>query len=304
MPIDSDTLDRWTNYETAAINSAQQTKDKIIDALKDSDILDDIDFNPYLQGSYANYTIVRESSDVDIVVELEELTYFNFNDLDPEDQEDVDVDDMEYDYWDFRSDVIDVLHDQYPSATIDPTGNAIEIQAPGLPRDADVLVCADYLYYYNYPSGYYNGIVFWPTDSTRGVVNYPKRHKRYGADKQDATDDRFKETVRMFKNARNAMLDDGYIHEGLTESYFIECLLYNVPPGRYVNDLQERWLKIVSYLQETDYSDWECQNNVTNLFGNSRTKWNTWDAHLFIKALETYWENKSGFNSNAHLLNR
>lgn len=303
MTIDSDTLDRWTRYETAAIDSAQETQEKITDALNDSDILDDIDFDTYLQGSYANYTIVRETSDVDIVAELEELTYFNFNDLDPGDQEDVDVDEMDYDYFDFRSDVIDVLRNQYPRATIDPTGNAIEIDSPGLPRSADVLVCADYLYYYNFPSGYYNGITFKPTDY-RWIVNYPKRHKRYGADKQDATVDRFKPTVRMFKNARNAMLYDGYIHEDLTESYFIECLLYNVPDSRYVNDLQERWLKIVSYLQDTDYSDWECQNNVTGLYGSGRTKWNTWDAHMFIEALDTYWENKSGLSSHAHLLNR
>jgi hypothetical protein len=108
----------------------------------------------------------------------------------------------------------------------------------------------------------------------------------------------------MFKNARNAMLDDGYIHEDLTESYFIECLLNNVPNGRYVNDLQERWLKIVSYLQETEYSAWECQNNVTDLFGSGRTNWTTWDALIFIEALDTYWENKSGLSSHAYLLDR
>lgn len=302
MPIDSDTLDRWTNYETAAIDSAQETWKKITGAL--NDILDDITFDTYLQGSYANYTIVRESSDVDIIVELEELTYFNFNDLNPEDQEDVEVEDVDYDYWDFRSDVEDVLRDQYPSATIDPTGNAIEIQAPGLPLDADILVCADYIYYYNYPSDYYNGIVFWPTDSDRSVVNYPKRHERYGAEKQDTTGNRFKPTVRMFKNARNAMLEDGYIQDSVADSYFIECLLYNVPPGRYVYDLQERWLKIVSYLQEADYSDWKCQNNVTDLFSNGRTKWDPWKAHFFIQALDTYWDNKSSISAHAHLLNR
>lgn len=304
MPIDSETLDRWTSYETAAIKSAEKTKDKITDVLHNTDILDNIAFDTYLHGSYANYTIVRESSDVDIVAKLEEAWYFNYADLDPKDQEEIDGEEPDYGYWDFRSDVEDVLQNQYPSATIDPSGNAIEIEAPGLPRAADVLVCADYTHFYDYPTGYYDGIVFWPTDFYKGVVNYPKRHKQFGAEKQDATNDRFKPTVRMFKNARNAMLDDGCIHEDLTESYFIECLLYNVPAARYVHDLQKRWLKIVDYLQETDYSDWRCQNKVTDLFGNGRTEWDTWNAHLFIQALETYWENKSGISSNAHLLNR
>lgn len=302
MTIDSDTLENWTNYETAAIDSAEQTQQKITDALEDSDILDDISFDTYLQGSYANYTIVRESSDVDIVAELKEVPYFNYADLDDDDQEDIEIEEPDYGFWDFRSDVEEVLSDQYPSATIDPSGNALEIQAPGLPLDADVLVCADYTYYYHYPTGYYNGIVFWPTGAYSGVVNYPKRHKKYGGKKQNATDDLYKETVRIFKNARNAMLDEGYIQNSVTESYFIECLLYNVPPGRYVSDLQERYLKIVDYLQETDYSNWNCQNEVIDLFGSGRTKWGTWKANLFIQALDTYWESKSGYSSHAFVL--
>ena len=301
MAIDNETLESWTSYETAAIDSAKQTQEKITNALENSDVLDDITFKSYLQGSYANYTIVRESSDVDIIAELE-VPYLNYADLDPDDQEEIDMEEPDYGYEDFRSDVEDVLRDQYPSATIDPNGNAIEIQAPGLPLDADVLVCADYTYYYNYPTGYYNGIVFWPTDSNSGVVNYPKRHKKYGGEKQDATDDRYKGTVRMFKNARNAMLDEDYIQNGVTESYFIECLLYNVPPGRYVNDLADRYVKIVDYLHKTDYSDWRCQNKVTDLFGSGRTKWSTWKAHLFVQALDTYWESKSGFSSHAFVL--
>ena len=50
MPTDSDTLDRWSNCESAAIYSAQQTKDEIIEALEDRDILDDVDSDFYPEG--------------------------------------------------------------------------------------------------------------------------------------------------------------------------------------------------------------------------------------------------------------
>ena len=227
---------------------------------------------------------------MDIVVRLDEFQYFNVHDLDPEEQGDIDVENYEYDYNEFRQDVLRVLQDTYSQGTFDPSGNAIEISTPGLPLDADVLVCVDYVHYYNYPQGYYNGIVFWPTDSRASVVNYPTRHIDNGADKQDETDDRFKETVRMFKQARNEVVTDGYITDNIVASYFIECLLYNVPSGRYVSDLQERYVKIVDYLQEADCADWDCQNGVTDLFGRGQTTWDTWYAELFVDALETYWE--------------
>lgn len=304
MAIDEDILEGWTDSKRTALQSAQDTHKKIRNALNDSDALEDIEFRDFLQGSYANNSIIRKSSDVDIVVKLDEFRYVNLHDLNPEDQEDVDIEDYDYDYNEFRNDVLSVLQDTYPEGSFDPAGNAIEVSAPGLPLDADVLVCIDYAHYYNYPQGYYEGIIFWPTDSFSSVVNYPARHRTRGSDKQEETDDLFKETVRMFKNARNEVVADGYITDDIVASYFIECLLYNVPPGRYVDDIQDRYRKIVSYLQETNYSDWRCQNGVTDLFGSGRTEWDTWHAKLFVDALEMYWENAESNSMNARLYQR
>jgi hypothetical protein len=304
MAIDEDTLESWTDPKRAAVKSAEKTHKKIRNALNDSDTLTDIEFHDFLQGSYANHTIIRDSSDVDIVVRLDEFEYFNLHDLDPEDQEDVDIEEFDYGYDEFRDDVLGVLQDTYPEGTFDPSGNAIEVSAPGLPLDADVLVSAKYKHYYNFPQGYYEGIVFWPTDSFASVVNYPTRHRERGADKQEETDELYKETVRMFKNACKEVVADGYIPDNIVASYFIECLLYNVPPGRYVDDLQERYVKIVDYLKDADFSGWKCQNGVTDLFGSGRTKWDTWHAKLFVDALETYWENASTNSMNARLFQR
>ena len=301
MAIDEDTLEGWTDPKQAAVKSAEKTHKKIRNALNDSDTLADVEFHDFLQGSYANNTIIRNSSDVDIVVRLDEFEYFNLHDLDPEDQEDIDVEDYDYGYEEFRNDVLSVLQDKYPEGTFDPSGNAIEVSAPGLPLDADVLVCAKYKHYYNFPQGYYDGIIFWPTDSFSSVVNYPTRHLDHGTDKQDDTDDLFKETVRMFKNARNEVVADGYITDDIVASYFIECLLYNVPPGRYADGLQDRYVKIIDYLKGTDFSDWKCQNEVTDLFGPGRTKWDTWDAKLFVGALELYWEDAESHSMNVRL---
>jgi hypothetical protein len=43
----------------------------------------------------------------------------------------------------------------------------------------------------------------------------------------------FKPTLRVYKNLRNKMIERGQIEEGWATSYYLEGLLYNVPPDRF-----------------------------------------------------------------------
>lgn len=291
MAIDSNTLDSWAQYDSGPINSAQTTHTKIRDELKASDVLADSEFTSFLQGSYANYTLIRASSDVDVVVRLTDMYYADLSGLNEYDKDKWrrNSGDPDYSWNEFRSDVVDVLEGRYGTSAVDSVGKAIEVDSSALSLNADVLVCADHRDYYHYPNGYHKGIAFFDLNNTK-IVNYPKKHIDKGSTKQSSTSDRFKETVRIFKRARNYLVDDNELVKENVASYFLENLLYNVPDGRYVHDRQDRVAKILAYLNTTGYNDWTCQNGITDLFGSGSTKWDTRNADRYVDAMIDLWE--------------
>lgn len=292
MAIDSGTLESWAQYDSGPIDSAKRTHNRIQDELESSEVLADVNFDPYLQGSYANYTIVRASSDVDIVVQLTDMYYADVSSLSPgeRDRWRRNSGDPDYSWYEFRSDVVDVLESRFGSAAVDPVGKAIEVETSKLPLIADVLVCANHRDYYHYPNGYHSGITFFDLNNTK-IVNYPKQHLDKGSTKQTNTNNRFKETVRIFKRARNYLVNHNELNKENVPSYFIENLLFNVPDGRYTYDKQDRVDKILQYLNMTDYSDWTCQNGITDIFGSGSAEWNTRYADRYVDAMISLWAN-------------
>jgi len=292
MPIDSGTLESWAQYSSGPIDSAKRTHNKIRNELQSSDTLAHANFDTYLQGSYANYTIVRASSDVDIVIQLTDMYYVDLSGLSSteRDQWRRNSGDPDYSWHEFRSDVVDVLKSRFGSSAVDQVGKAIEVETSKLPLNADVLVCADHRDYYHYPNGYHSGIAFFDLNNTK-IVNYPKQHISNGSTKQSNTNNRFKETVRIFKRTRNYLVDNNELTKENVPSYFIENLLYNVPDGRYVYNKQDRVAKILRYLNTTDYSDWTCQNGITDIFGSGPAEWNTRYADQYVDAMISLWDN-------------
>ena len=292
MAIDSGTLESWAQYDSGPIDSAKRTHNRIQDELNASNVLAGVDFDTYLQGSYANYTIVRASSDVDIVVHLNDMYYVDLSGLSPDERNRWrrTSGDPDYSWNEFRSDVVDILVDRVGSGAVDPVGKAIEVDTTKLPLSADVLVCADHRDYYTYPNGYHSGIAFFDLSNTK-IVNYPQKHISKGSTKQSNTNNRFKETVRIFKRARNYLVDNSVIDKENVPSYFIENLLYNVSDTRYVFDKQDRVAKTLGYLNTIDYSDWRCQNGITDMFGSGPAEWNTRHADQYVDAMVDLWEN-------------
>lgn len=125
-------------------------------------------FDPYLQGSCANYTIAWASSDVDIVVQLKDTYFADLSGLsgDERDRWRRNSGNPDYSWQEFRSDVVDILKTGFGSPAVDPVGKAIEVDTSKLPLNADVLVCANHQDCYNYPNGYQKGIVFFDFSRT------------------------------------------------------------------------------------------------------------------------------------------
>jgi len=303
MGIPTRQLERWTSYETAAISSAQDTHEHIRDHLEASSsrLNDrDIEFDTLLQGSYANDTIIRSSSDVDILVRLQDP----FN-ADKDELSDSEIDRFyqrghyqtrdNYDYSAFRTDIIGELEDIYGRTAINEGNKAIEVESSALPLDADVVPVQEYRYYDQY-SGYDNdrdyieGIIFWPRVGGR-IRNYPEQHMSNATSKHQNTSNRYKPTVRMFKNARNRMDEDDIFDKGDAPSYYIECLLWNVPNHVIdTNNLRTRYREVVDYLSDDDFEDYRQQHDLLDLFGLGNTKWSTPDANSFVDGLAELWE--------------
>jgi len=194
-----------------------------------------------------------------------------------------------YGYNQFRSDVADILKDKYGILAVDnSSGPAIKVDADlatGISLDADVVPVLRYRYFIEYPH-HVKGICF---DSNSGLTfNFPEQHISEGENLNSSTDGEYNKTVRMFKNARNRLVRENTLQKSTVPSYFIECLLSNVP-GYVVetDDLQNRYLGVLRVWTETEESDFTPQHDVADrlLFGDDPQQWNTED---YITALEGY----------------
>ena len=104
--------------------------------------------------------------------------------------------------------------------------------------DADLVVTLSYR----------NGIGFYLPDERWWVVSYPQQHHERGAGKEEAAGRRFKRTVQIFKSARNRLVDLKALTKEDALSYFIECLLYNVPDGLNAPKLVPTYAGILDWL--------------------------------------------------------
>jgi hypothetical protein len=161
-------------------------------------------------------------------------------------------------------------------------------------RNADVIVAFEYRRYYKFKASYdeshATGMCFFASDGTR-IANYPKQHSENLTAKHHATGNKFKPLVRIFKNMRSKLIDDGLIAEGSAPSYYIEGLLYNVPNDKFVGDYQDIFLNILKWLYETkDRTEFVCANEQYYLLrDNSHTCWACADGEKFINGAIKLW---------------
>jgi hypothetical protein len=308
MAIPTDRLSTWTNYEAAAISSARDTHQHIRDRIERDDSRlnhrGEMRFDTTLQGSYANTTIVHDSSDVDILVRMNNPYHGKITNLGRRNRDryrnDVTYFQQDYSLLDFQQDVYDELCEIYNSRAVTNGNKAIEIDSSKcvLPLDADVVPCQQYRAYHSYngdytdPRNFYRGIWFKSFNGTE-IINHPTRHKHNGGDKNDAdeTNENYKKTIRIFKNARNHLVDLGRIARADAPSYHIECLLYNVPSDKFrTNNHQERYYKIVDYLQNANFRSFSAQHGLENLFGHSEAQWRQREAMRFVDELVWLWD--------------
>ena len=256
MGIPNDQLERWSRHVDHI--SAQKSHLSIRDNLQ---LLawPDSWWTDYLQGSYRNHTNVRASSDVDIVVQIEPQGYLD----------------------EFRQDVLSDLRGSY--GVVKEGNKSIKVRMGSV--NADVVVCEKL-------KGGVEGIRFFThkENPRREIRNYPKLHIRNGEIKNQDTGGVYKPTVRIFKNMRNRLVEEGKLDERTAPSYFMECLLYNVPDSSFINVCDCTVLNALSwFINNVESDELKCQCLPIPLYGPSPEKWSKPDAIKLVLALWGMW---------------
>ena len=73
------------------------------------------------------------------------------------------------------------------------------------------------------------GIEF-ETDGGLRVVSFPQQSYDNGVTKNSLTSQKYKAVVRILKNVRNELIDQGTLTKDSMSSFFLACLIWNVLP--------------------------------------------------------------------------
>lgn len=289
-------LDTWAKQ--GATSSPKETHEFIRNALSEYEFPEDVKYEVYLQGSYKNNTNIYADSDVDIVVEL--ISTFKHN-LPVEEAKSAGFSKATYFLNDFRTDVMKALRKKYNISDnfkdyISSGCKSIKVDPKGNKRKADVVVSMQYR---NYSSqkNYKEGIIFSNACNDAEIINYPELHYQNGVQKhsEDRTNGWFKPTVRIFKNARNKIKENKPFLDA--PSYFLECLLFNVPDEEFGTNYQTTVPNVLNWLsdklndQKESWKDLKCQNQMLEVFGYNNTQWGITDARSFVSDFINLWNN-------------
>ena len=251
-------------------------------------------YSIFLQGSYGNDTNIYKESDVDVVIRLDSIFTYDIASLAPEEKDAFKAThpDATYTHTHFREDVLKVLRDRF-GADVEPGTKAVKINPRHARRKTDVLIATQHRKYSRFSSvgdeEQVTGISFHKLDGTR-IANYPKQHRENLIAKNQATAEWFKHIARIFKNARQTLIDRGSINAGGAPSYYIEGLLYSVPNENFGTSYRNSMVSTLSWLAQADRSKFTCANRQYRLLdGDANVTWNSQDCEALLGGLVDLW---------------
>ena len=219
----------------------------------------------YLQGSYRNSTSIDGSGDVDIVVECNGYRENAF--------------DYRHDLRFLRDDLFNAIQG-YHNFRFEKGSKTIKYRGSNIYSPADIIPCIPY----NSSKG--RGISIYDHRNHRVIHNFPKQHIENGIEKNRRTNQSFKKIVRVFKNARDYLVDHYKIREDTAPSYYIECMVYNAPDYLFVDDVPSAYRNVLEWLNRNfiEAIGFRCQNGITQMF-DSLYGWDYTNFNKFLSAL-------------------
>ena len=278
MPIPESTLALWSHHRSA--KASKQAHVSVRKALAAHHGPSEVAYEVFLQGSYKSGTNLSRDSDVDLVVRLAHKLKPSVASLSGEKLQENASHQAAYRHWrSFRRHALRAMTDGYGDAATSGR-KTIKLAKGDLHADADLVITLSYR----------EGIGFYLPDERRWVVSYPQLHHERGLAKEEATSRRFRRTIRMFKAARNCLVKKKVLTKDDAPSYFIECLLYNVPDHLFKRKRASTYTGILAWLKTAKLKDFQCQNGLVPLFGRQREQWTAAKAQAFVRAMQELWD--------------
>ena len=278
MPIPESTLSRWSHHQAAT--AFKQAHVPIRKTMEEHKGLSQFTYEVFLQGSYKNDTNLGGDSDVDVVIRLAHKLDPDVVALTGTELQKANSHKAAHRQWQlFRRHALRAMRARFGDEASSGR-KTLKIKKGKLPADADLVVTLRYR----------GGIAFYLSDERRWVVSFPQQHHQWGSKKDKATSQRFKRTVRMFKAARNRLVETKVLTKDDAPSYFIECLIYNVPDALFKPKLAPTYTDILAWLKTAKLGDFQCQNKKVALFGSGQEQWSQEKARSFVKALKELWD--------------
>jgi len=278
LAISESTLARWSHHQAAT--AFTQAHLPIRAALDAYSWPSDMNYEVFLQGSYKNDTNLGGESDVDVVVRLNHRLRPRVAKLSGQQLQKDASHQRAYQRWkSFRAHALKAMRSRFGNAAKSDR-KTLKVPKGRIPADADLVVTLRYR----------EGIAFYLPDERRWVVSFPQQHYARGVRKELAASNRVKRTIRMFKAARNQLVETKALTKDDVPSYFIECLLYNVPENLFAPKLAPTYTSIGDWLRTVKLNDFKCQSGQVELFGPGREQWSEKKARAFVKSLQGLWD--------------
>ncbi len=296
MAIPEAQLERWSHQ--GAIAGSSSTYATIKNVLESAATpYAGKQYQVFLQGSYGNDTNIYAESDVDIVIRLYDCLQSDRKALTPAQEAAwaaAHPGSASYGYSNFKVDVLEVLRKAFPN-TVSTGDKAIAIEAAGNRRKADVLATIAFRRYYKFNSladqSFTEGVCFYDKAETR-ISNYPRQHCENLTKKHQSSGSRLKPLIRVLKNLRSKLVDDGVLKSGIAPSYYLEGLLYNVPDDKFSNCLGDSFVNAVNWIQrEADKTTFVTANEQFYLLREGfKTCWSPASCEAFLNAATKLWK--------------
>jgi hypothetical protein len=294
MGISEAQLETWAKQ--GSVTGSSKTYNLVKETLEDSSApYDGKDYSVFLQGSYGNTTNIYAESDVDLVIVLNECWQKDLSELNDDQKTAYEqaFGIATYDHAAFKKDVLTVLRNEYGDEVED--GNkAILVPPSTARRSADVVVAIQYRRYFKFngvqDQSYEEGICFYDKTGTL-IANYPKQHSSNLTARHQSSNGWLKPMVRIVKNARTKLVDDGAIEPGIAPSYYLEGLMYNMPLDKYSNNYHDTFYNFLKWMEDTeDKSEWVCANKQYYLLRDGyHTCWPNENFKKFQNAIVGLW---------------
>jgi hypothetical protein len=293
MGIPESQLDTWSHQ--GSVKQSCDTYDTVKRALEAKDTkYADKSCEVFLQGSYGNDTNIYAESDVDVVIRTDSIYYYDTSALTPQELQTFNTSftAATFTYAEYKSQVVQALQKSF-GQDAKPGERAVKIKANGNRRSSDVIVATEFRRYYSGLFGplYVPGICFFTSTGTR-IANYPKQHSANLTTKHQATNQWFKPMVRILKNMRSKLVEDGVLPAGSAPSYFIEGLLYNVPNDKFGTSYGDTFVAAVNWILAADRTKFVTPSGQHYLARDGAPEcWPCSNCNSFIDEIVKLWNN-------------